>query len=312
MSRIVTLTVNPAVDKSSRLERVVPDRKLRCEKPRFEPGGGGLNVSRAVKKLGGESTTVYTVGGPPGDLLRHLLEKESLECRAVEIAEWTRQNLMVYESASGNQFRFGMPGPQLAESEWQHCLDVVAGLDPVPEYLVASGSLPPGVPTDFYARVAQICSQNTVRLIVDTSGAPLAAALEAGVYLVKPNMNELADIAGCEISDESHQEECTREVISRGRSEAVMLTLGSAGALLAWENGLQRLRAPSVNIQSKVGAGDSTVAGLVLALTRGMDLPEAARFGIAAGAAAVMTPGSELCRREDAERLYRKIAPESE
>lgn len=310
MARIATLTLNPAVDKSSRIERVVPDRKLRCEKPRFEPGGGGLNVSRAVKKLGGESTAVYTVGGPPGDLLRHLLEKEGLRCRAVETAEWTRQNLMVVESSTGNQFRFGMPGPHLEEAEWRRCLDVLADMEPAPEYLIASGSLPPGVPRDFYARVARIGRENDVRVIVDTSGAPLSAALEEGVYLVKPNMNELADIAGCEIGDEAHQEECTREIVDRGRSEVVMLTLGSAGALLAWNNNLQRLRAPSVNIQSKVGAGDSTVAGLVLGLSRGLDLLEAARFGIAAGAAAVMTPGSELCRREDAERLYRKISSE--
>jgi len=310
MSRIVTLTVNPAVDKSSRVDRVVPDRKLRCEKPRFEPGGGGINVSRAVKKLGGESLALYAAGGPAGRLLQGLLQEEDIDGRVFETRDWTRQNLMVIEQSSGNQFRFGMPGPHFEESEWRQCLDMLAQLDPTPEYLVASGSLAPGMPEDFYARVAGIGRDKAMRVVVDTSGEPLARALEEGVYLVKPNMNELADIAGCEIGDESHQEECVRDIVDQGRSRAVLLTLGSAGALLVWEDGHRRLRAPSVRIRSKVGAGDSTVAGLVLGLTRGLELMEAARFGIAAGAAAVMTPGSELCRREDAERLYRKVSPE--
>jgi 6-phosphofructokinase 2 len=303
--------MNPTIDKSAAVDHVVPERKLRCRPARFEPGGGGINVSRAISKLGGESHAFYASGGPTGDLLRQILDREGIRHDGVSIEGWTRENLTVYEEETEQQFRFGMPGPQLTEEEWNHCLDRVRQASPKPAYIVASGSLPPGVPKHFYGRLARVAKDLDARMILDTSGEPLSLAVqEKGVFLIKPNMRELKTLAGGEIEGEDRQEALLREIVETGESEAVVLSLGRGGALLVWKKGCEHFRAPNVAIKSKVGAGDSMVAGITLRLAQGASISEAVRFGVAAGTAAVMTAGTELCRREDAEELYARIAQE--
>lgn len=304
MQRVITLTMNPAIDKSSSVEKVIAEHKLYCKPPIFEPGGGGINVSRAIRKLGGESRALFPSGGPTGDYLQELLAEEGLDCLPVPVEGRTRENLIVLEETTGLQFRFGMPGLPLREAEWQRCLEVLAGARDKPAYIVASGSLPPGVPSDFYARVARIGNSLGARVIVDTSGEALQQALQEGVFLVKPNIRELGELMGREPADEKSQLEIAMELVRTGKAAVVALSLGAAGVLLASADGYERLRTPVVPIRSKVGAGDSMVAGIVLSLAKGNPLREAIRYGLAAGAAAVMTPGSELCRREDVERLY--------
>lgn len=301
---IITITMSPAIDKSASVAQVIADRKLYCAAPRFEPGGGGVNVSRVVRILGGESTTMFPSGGPSGDHLEKLLEEEGLTCRSIPVQGWTRENLVVLEESSGRQFRFGMPGALLKEDEWRRCLDMLAAVDQKPAYIVASGSLPSGVPDDFYARIARIGKDLGARVIVDTSGDPLQQALKEGVFLIKPNLRELGELVGKDVADDSSHLEIAMQMVKDGKSEVVVLSMGAGGVLLASTGGCERLRAPVVPIKSKVGAGDSLVAGTVLSLARGNELRDAVRFGVAAGAAAVMTPGSELCRREDVERLY--------
>ena len=310
MKSIITLTMNPAIDKSASVAQVIADRKLYCNSPRFEPGGGGVNVSRAIRKLGGESTALLPCGGSTGKYLLELLQQEGLTCRPIPVTGWTRENLVVLEESSGRLFRFGMPGTPLDEKEWHSCLDVLAAVVPKPAYIVASGSLPPGVPDDFYAQVARIGKGLGARVIVDTSGNPLRLALQEGVYLIKPNIRELGELIGSEPADETNQQKITMEMVKGGKSEVVALSMGAGGVLLVSAGGCERLQTPVVPIKSKVGAGDSMVAGIVLSLARGNELRDAVRFGVAAGAAAVMTPGSELCRREDVERLYGQLIDE--
>ncbi|GAB6057979.1 1-phosphofructokinase family hexose kinase [Desulfonatronum parangueonense] len=310
MPGIVTLTMNPTIDKSTSINNVVAERKLRCDRPRYEPGGGGVNVSRAVKKLGEDSLAVYLAGGPPSDMLKSLLDAEEIRQDPYPIKGLTRENFVVFEKSTEQQYRFGMPGPEIQENEWQGCLDRLEQMDPTPEFLVCSGSLPPGVPPDFYARIAKFAKNNGSKVVLDTSGEPLTVASETGVFLMKPNHPELESLAGQAIENEQQQEELLQDLIAAGRAEVIVASLGAAGALLVWKEGVFRTRAPNVPIKSKVGAGDSMVAGMVTALFRGWDMKDAVRFGVAAGAAAVMTPGSELCRREDTERLYEKIKDE--
>ncbi|MFW6114831.1 MAG: 1-phosphofructokinase family hexose kinase [Thermodesulfobacteriota bacterium] len=307
MQTIVTLTVNPAIDKSASVENVVPERKLRCGAPYYEPGGGGINVSRAIHKLGGESTAFYLAGGPLGQMLISLLDQEGIDQRSAAIQGLTRQNFTVYEESTGQQFRFGMPGPEVQEKEWGKLLDALYTYEPRPAYIVASGSLSAGMPKDFYARIAKCSRELGARMILDTWGEPLSLAVREGVYLIKPNLRELGNLAGAKIEEEVEQEALALRIIEQGRSEIVVVSLGAAGALLVDKNGHERLRSPTVPIKSKVGAGDSMVAGITLRLAQGQSVIEAVRFGVAAGAAAVMTPGTELCRREDAENLYEKI-----
>lgn len=305
--QIVTHTMNPAIDKSSAVDHVVAERKLRCKPPVFEPGGGGINVSRAISRLGGESLAVYPCGGPPGLLFQQLLETEKLNHHPLAVEAWTRENLMVAEEATGQQYRFGMPGSKLSEKEWKMCMDAVFELDSPPAFIVASGSLPPGVPKDFFARMAKRCLQHDIKLIVDTSGEALLETVKQGLFLIKPNMAELSTLAGQEIEDEYHQESFARSLIDKGKCRYLVISLGAAGVVAASSDGIERIRAPAVNIKSKVGAGDSMVAGITLKLSQGSSFIDAVKYGVAAGTAAVMTPGSELCRLEDVENLYQKI-----
>ena len=304
---IVTLTINPALDKNTKIERVTPNDKLRCDPPEHEPGGGGVNVSRAIRRLGGESLAIYPCGGPTGEMFKGLLDAEGVHHRPYAIENLTRENLMVFEQNSDQQFIFGMPGPELSESEWRRALDELSGIDPVPDYIVASGSCPPGVPNGFYQRVAELAQEMGSRLIVDTSEEPLRLAAQAGVYLLKPNMRELGQLAGHEIESEEHQIAAAKELVGSGQADVVVVSMGAGGALLVTEERGEHMRTPTVPIRSRLGAGDSMVAGIVLGLSRGKDVRDAVQFGIAAGAAAVMTPGTELCRREDTEKLYERL-----
>lgn len=171
MKRIITLTINPSVDMSARVEHVVVDDKLRCQQPRYEPGGGGINVSRAIRRLGGESVALYTSGGLYGQMLQHLLNEEGVQNDPILVRELTRENFIIVEKATDRQFRFNMPGPKLNEKEWEACLHRISAITPKPDYIVASGSLPPSVPEDFYARTAHVARELGARIIVDTSYA---------------------------------------------------------------------------------------------------------------------------------------------
>jgi 6-phosphofructokinase 2 len=304
MKTIVTMTMNPAIDKSSSVAHVVAERKLYCRPPRFEPGGGGVNVCRAIKKLGGESMLLYPAGGLTGERLQELLDREGLDHRPFPIEGLTRESLVILEESTGRQYRFGMPGPEFQEQEWQEFLRELSVPERKPDYLVGSGSLPPGVPTDFYARAARVGKDRGAKVIIDVSGEALKEALKEGVYLIKPNVREFRELVGEDIKEESQIKAEAQRMVKSGRCEVLVISLGAAGALVVSENFSEHILPPTVPIVSKVGAGDSMVAGIVLSLARGKPLMEAVLFGVAAGTAAVMTPGTELCRREDAERLY--------
>jgi 6-phosphofructokinase 2 len=301
------MALNPAIDKSSSVAHVVAERKLYCKPPRFEPGGGGVNVSRAIKKLGGESILLYSVGGLEGERLKELLDQEGLEHRPFPIEGLIRESLVILEESTGQQYRFGMPGPEFQEKEWEQFLQELSAIDPSPDYLVASGSLPPGVPADFYARVARIGKDRGAKTIIDVAGEALEQALKQGVYLIKPNVGEFRELVGKNIKEKSQIRAEAQKIVRSGRCEVLVISLGAAGALMVSAQFAERILPPTVPIISKVGAGDSMVAGIVLSLARGKPLRESVLFGVAAGTAAVMTPGTELCRREDAERLFENM-----
>jgi 6-phosphofructokinase 2 len=242
-----------------------------------------------------------------GQMLQNLLKEEGVEQRPLNIQGMTRENLIVLEESTGQQYRFGMPGPQLTEEECEMCLRELATATPVPDYLVASGSLPHGVPSDFYARVARTGKDIGARVVVDAAGEALKLALDEGVYLIKPNIREFSNLAGMDVMEEPEIVDKAKKIIDDGKCEVIVISLGAAGALFISEDTVERLVPPTVPISSKVGAGDSMVAGIVLALSRGRPLRQAVLYGLAAGTAAVMTPGTELCRKEDTERLYAKM-----
>ena len=301
---VITLTMNPAIDISTEVERVVPEHKLRCGEILREPGGGGINVSRALRELGGQSTAFYLAGGPTGQIFKDLLAAGGLEQHCIAIQGWTREDFTVVDESSGSQFRFIAPGPTVNQVEWEQCLNELEAVDPKPAYLVASGSLPPGVPADFYGRVAQLAKQFDAKLVLDTSGDALRQAAGVGAYLLKPNLRELGELTDHELENEQQQADAALQLVRKNACEIVVVSLGAGGVLVASRDGTAHFRSPTVPIRSKVGAGDSMVAGMVLGLVRKQPIREVILLGLAAGAAAVMQRGTGLCRRGDTERLF--------
>jgi 6-phosphofructokinase 2 len=307
MPAIVTLTMNPALDIATATETIVPATKLRCEAPRYDPGGGGINVARAVHMLGGEALAIFPAGGASGQMIQALLGHEHVPQIAIAVAGITRESLAVVEKSSGRQYRFLLPGPALAGPDQERVLDALAAHAKGAGFLVASGSLPPGVPDDFYGRVGALARRAGARFVLDSSGAALIGA-GGGIDLIKASIHELQHLRGRTLPDAAAQEEAAEAVVAEGRCAVMVVSLGADGALLATREGVRRLPAVPVAALSSIGAGDSMLAGILVALARGRPLLDAVRFGMAAGAAALLRPGTELCRREDAERLYRATA----
>lgn len=303
MQKIVTLTLNPAIDKSTTVKSIVPEKKLRCTPPKFEPGGGGVNVSRAMKKLDGKSTAIYLAGSYSGKHFQHLLEMEHIESCVVETEAHTRENMIVVDESSNSQYRFGMPGPQIKEHEWKRCLEIIetsAGI----EYIIASGSVPDGVPADFFAQLAQLAKKVNAKLVADTSGEHLRNAVEQGVFMLKPNLGELSFLHGKEELDEEDAVKAAQEIIANGGCEVMVVSMGASGAMLVTKDEVLSSGSPTVKKRSTVGAGDSMVAGMMIALSKGWQWMDVLQYGIAAGTATTMNSGTELCKKEDVERLY--------
>jgi 6-phosphofructokinase 2 len=299
--------MNPAIDVSTSIAHLVPTHKLRCASVVRDPGGGGINVARVVSRLGGNVTAVYPIGGVSGQLLQRLVENEGLASVSFAIAEEARESFTVLEDESRAEYRFVLPGPTLTSSEWRQGLDTLESLSPRPDILVMSGSLPPGVPNDFYARAAQIVKDHGGKVILDTSGPALAAGSKEGLFLIKPNLRELRELTGEALEDETSWVAACSSLVASGQPEVVALTLGDKGALLVSRDSTLRAPALPINPASTVGAGDSFLGALVWALATGRDLEEAFRYGVAAGSAALLSPGTQLCRRDDVERLCSEV-----
>lgn len=307
----MTLTVNPALDVSTATPKVLSEHKLRCGASRRDPGGGGVNVARVIHRLGGQVIAIYAVGGLTGGMYRQLVEAEGLPTLGLPIRGTTRESFTVDETSSGEQFRFVLQGPELAESEWQACLTALERTVPRGGYVVASGSLPPGVPVDFYARAVRIARANDARCVVDASGDALAAALAEGVFLVKPSRRELGELIGQALDTPDAEVAAASELVARGASNLVALTLGAAGAVLASADGVLRLATPKVQVRSAVGAGDAFLGAFVLRMSEGRALADSFRSAVAAGSATAMTPGTDLCHADDVERLEAMLASDA-
>jgi 6-phosphofructokinase 2 len=304
---VLCLTMNPAVDLATETERVVPTHKLRCGDTLHDAGGGGVNVARVLTRLGGHCVSVCPTGGPSGQWLEKRMRDEGLDSVYLPIANETRVSFTVHEHSTGAEFRFVMPGPHLSEAEWTDCLGYLERLPTFPDLLVASGSLPPGVPVDFYARLARLCRLRGARLVLDTSGAALSAALAEGVYLFKPNLKELSELVGRPLETPTAWRAAARQLVLEGKAEVVALTLGHQGALLVTREAVWSAAPLDVAVASAVGAGDSFVGGLVWGLQQGQPLDQAFGWGVAAGTATLLSAGTALCRTEDVQRLQAQV-----
>lgn len=307
MQNIVTLSLNPSIDASTTVDCVVPVQKLRCTAIRRDPGGGGINVARLLRRFDVDVTALYPVGGSIGELLLRLVEAEGIQSIIVRIEEETRESFAVVEEQSGQQYRFVLPGPRLTALELRSCFDALTSLERRPNILVVSGSLPPGVSQDFYARIARLAKKWGVPLVLDTCGPALKRALLEGVYLVKPNLREMRELMGAALPDQVSWIDACYHIVAKGEAEIVALTLGDQGALLVTRDHAWRARGLPIKPVSVVGAGDSFLGAMVWSIAKGRDLQTAFRYSVASGTAALLAPGTELCRPEDVERLYHDV-----
>jgi len=306
MPKIITVTFSPCIDKSTSVPGLIPEKKLKCADPKLAPGGGGINVGRAIKKLGGHAIAIYPAGGYTGKYFNELLANEKVPSIIIESKNETRENVIVLDESTNQQYRFGMPGTALTETEWKQCLQAIDEIKDV-EYIVASGSLPPGVPMNIYAQIAVIAKKKNARLIVDTSGEALKHAANEGVYLLKPNLGELSSLMGVEKINTDDIETVAKKVIGKGHCTVIVVSIGEKGAILVTKKETHQVSPPHVKRKSTVGAGDSMVGGMVLALSQKRSFKEVLQYGVACGTAATMNPGTELCRKEDVDKLIELI-----
>lgn len=304
--RLITLTLNPALDLAADADAVVPTHKIRMHHEHADPGGGGVNVARVLHELGADVVAIVAAGGASGRVLEEMLDEAGVERCSVLIHGRTRVSLNVLDQHSGLEYRFIPEGPTLSDTEF--CEFLAAAEAARGDWMIASGSLPHGVPEDTYARLAAIAAAKGQRFVLDTSGPALKLALDhGGLTLVKPSLSELEHLVGRELSDPVAQDNEAMALIRHGAAEMVATTLGHQGALLATRHGVLRMAAMDVPMRSSVGAGDAFLAATTLALARGSTPIDALAWGTAAGAAAIACAGTARLRRSDVEARYQEL-----
>ena len=302
---ITTLTLNPSLDKSTHFSGLLAEQKIRCELPRYDAGGGGINVSKAILKLGGHSLCIFTSGGSSGEMLETLITNQKIESAIIKTKNWTRENFIAFDDLSQAQYRFGFPGNELLDVEIDAILKSIQDLQS--DYLVISGSLNEGVSSDFYQKIAETAKASNIKVIVDTSGEALNKVLETGVYLIKPNIGELAKLIGVERLEMNEVAAAAQKLIEKGCAEIVVVSLGPQGAVLVTANQTEFVAAPNVVKKSTVGAGDSMVGAMTWALSQNKSLKEVVQWGVACGSAATMNEGTQLFNVADASRLFKEL-----
>lgn len=299
---ILTITLNPCIDKSTQLPQLKPEAKLRCSEVVNEPGGGGINVSKALKKLGASSVALFPSGGHNGNMLCSLLNEEGIVYHAVDTSVETRENWVVLEASTNHQFRFTFPGRAVQEETIKLLIDQIRNFTPT--FVVASGSLPPGLPDYFYGLIVKNATAVGAKCIVDTSGPALQALKGKHTYLIKPNISELCKMLNVEQLEKKEVADAAQQAILDGYAQVMVVSMGPDGAWLVSKDERHFASAPSVEKRSTVGAGDSMVAGITYMLQQERPLEEALRFGVACGSAATMNPGTQLFHKEDVMRLF--------
>ncbi|NCF03905.1 MULTISPECIES: 6-phosphofructokinase II [Kosakonia] len=304
MVAIYTLTLAPSLDSATLTPQIYPEGKLRCTSPVFEPGGGGINVARAITHLGGKATAIFPAGGATGEHLTALLADENVPTISVDANDWTRQNLHVHVESSGEQYRFVMPGASLSEDEFRQIEEKVLTIEPG-ALLVVSGSLPPGITIGKLTQLIKTAQQHGLRCIVDSSGEALSAALAIGnIELVKPNQKELSALVGRELTQPDDVRKAAQEIVDSGKALRVVVSLGPQGALAVDANQCVQVVPPPMKSQSTVGAGDSMVGAMTLKLAHDAPLDDMVRYGVAAGSAATINHGTRLCALADTQKIY--------
>lgn len=305
--KVLTITMNPALDVSSKADEVLTGQKVRCEKPQYDPGGGGINVARVLARLGIEVDAEYLVGGVTGNFLRNLLEEEDMYDHPIEIKGITRENTSITDKKTGEQYRFVFPGPTIEEEEWQSVLKRVEDEISTYDIVVASGSLPPGVPSDFYSRLGKLVLDENKSYVLDTSGNSLLEGIQNGATFIKPNQEEFEVLV--EKTNSQNHNDLIEKLFSIG-VENIIHTKGKDGTYLYNKTGTKEFTLPEIEVNSSIGAGDSFVGGLVAGLVEGKSIEDSICYGIAAASSTLKTPGTDLCQLADVQEISKQLCGE--
>ena len=306
MSKIITITFSPSIDKSASVPAMLSDIKMRCSAPNTEPGGGGINVARVIKRLGGDVKAIFPSGGYTGMFLNHLLEEEKVPFESIKTKNETRENFVVFDESTKKEYRFGMPSNEIFEDEWQLMIKEIEEYEYV-DFIIASGSLSVGIPLNIYEELSKISKSKNAKLIVDTSGKALNYAVNQGVYLLKPNLEELGILLEIENLKIENVEAAAKKLIQKKHCEIIVVSLGANGAMLITKEESHTIKPPKVKVKSTIGAGDSMVAGIVFGLSNNLSLKECLQYGIACGTATTMNSDSALCKKKDVLKLLKNI-----
>ena len=302
---IYTVTLNPTLDITYSIEEMSFGEPMRALEVEKSPGGKGLQVSRALRSLGMDSVAIGLMGGYIGDEVLDLLQKEGLILQVVKIESDTRTNVIVLDRSSHRELSIWAPGPPLDDKDADTILELISSITVTPEVIVLAGSLPPGMRNDIYYTLVNQWKAMGTKVILDSKGEPMRHGVEAGPYMIKPNRRELEQIAGREFADDEAIMDYCDVYFEKGIS-VVLVSMGKDGALMVTPDGAWRGHVPSVSGDT-VGAGDSTVAGFVMGITRSEPLDTAFLMGLASGVSTVMTPGSALCNPISFERVQSHI-----
>jgi 6-phosphofructokinase 2 len=303
--KIVTLTLNPALDKSAKVDGIIPEQKLKCHSIQYNPGGGGINVSRVLNRLEVSVNCVFPFAGNCGLLLNELLLKENIKPQSIPIKAWTRENLAVVDTQTKQQYRFGMPGNTLSKTEISEIERTLEKLLEPNDILALSGGLAEEMPSDYFAKLIRKFSDRNIKIVLDTSGPALKETLNEKVYLMKPNQRELAQLAGKDFLSGKEQEVFALELVKSEKAKYVVVSLGARGAFIASKEGILYQSTPSISVNSTIGAGDSMVAGLIYSILNNYPPEIMLKWGVACGVAATMGEGTALAHKEDINNIFK-------
>jgi 1-phosphofructokinase family hexose kinase len=311
MNNIFTVTLNPAVDRELTVPEIKYDTVLRASDWRVDFGGKGFNVSRMLKSLGANSVAMGFAGGKSGEILQEGLESLEIGTDFVWVAGETRTNVSIVSEADHHYIKANEPGPTITPTDQQALLDKVTAVCKHGDWWVLAGSLPPGVPPTYYQRLISIINQSGARVVLDTSGEPLSHGCHAGPFLIKPNDYELEKLTGMPTGDRNEILAAAKSLDSLGVSNS-LVSMGKHGALLITKEDSWMIKSPKIQERNPIGAGDSLVGGVVWGLAQNLPLVEAARWGVACGAAAASLSGTAVGSLELVKTLYSQteVGPE--
>ncbi|MGB0347312.1 MAG: 1-phosphofructokinase family hexose kinase [Balneolaceae bacterium] len=301
MKRVLTITMNPSVDIGTVTEKVVTDQKTRCSAPDIDPGGGGINVARVLTRLDVHCDALFICGGYTGNLLKQMMAEEEIKAIPIESLDVTRQNIAIIDNSIREQYRFVLPGQVSDVNTWKEVLNRIRSTIHNYDYVVGSGSLPNGVPSDFYSKIGEITRKAGKLFILDTYGSALFNGLNSGVDYIKPNKEEFAELK--KIFKSNSDMELFKTLFDKG-IENIIYTLGKEKTLLINKDGIVEFTPPTIKVRSTIGAGDSFIGGLVAGLINDKTKNQAVGFGISAAASTLQSDGTDLCDADQVQEIY--------